>query len=417
MIKPIIAAGLFLMSSLANAETIVLGMGCFWGAEKRMAALPGVLDVESGYANGDVPGTYEAVLAHERRLKVGKASGRNHAEVIKVTFDPKTVGLEQVLARFWESHDPTQGDRQGNDVGSNYRSAICTNDDAQLAVAQRTRDTYQAALKDAGRGAITSEIAPLKVYFSAEDYHQDYLKKNPDGYCGLGGTGVKYPGSVQSATASEPAKPLDPKALNATRQLIVFEAEDCAYCKQFKAEVLDGWRSEVGIARTLSVEPPAGWKLEKALFATPTIVLFENGREVARFTGWQGDQPRFWKWLGFQLLTPAQQQIAFAQGTERPGSGSHLDEKRPGTFVDPISGAALFRSDTKFDSGTGWPSFFNPLPGALTEHTDTAHGMRRVEVRSASSGIHLGHVFDDGPPPTGKRYCINGNVLKFVPDN
>ncbi|HYN78314.1 MAG TPA: peptide-methionine (S)-S-oxide reductase MsrA, partial [Lamprocystis sp. (in: g-proteobacteria)] len=259
-----------MMSTLANAETIVLGMGCFWGAEKRMAELPGVLDVESGYANGEVPGTYDAVLAHERQLKMGNAAGRNHAEVIKVRFDPKAVGLEQVLARFWESHDPTQGDRQGNDVGSNYRSAIYTADDAQLAVAQKTRDTYQAALKGAGRGAITTEVAPLKAYFSAEDYHQDYLKKNPNGYCGLGGTGVKYPGSVQSAKASARAKPLDPKALDAKRQLIVFEADDCAYCKQFKAEVLDGWRSEVGIARTLSVEPPVGWKLEKALFATPT---------------------------------------------------------------------------------------------------------------------------------------------------
>ena len=212
------------------------------------------------------------------------------------------------------------------------------------------------------------------------------------------------------------SKPLDAKSLNLKRQLIVFEATDCAYCKQFKAEVLDKWKSEVPIARTYSTEPPAGWKLEKALFATPTIVLFENGKEVSRFTGYNGEQPRFWKWLGFHLLTPEQQKIAFEQGTEYPGTGSHLDEKRPGTFVDPITGAALFRSDTKFDSGTGWPSFFNPLPGALTEHVDNAHGMRRVEVRSASSGIHLGHVFDDGPKPSGKRYCINGNVLKFVPD-
>ncbi len=100
----------------------------------------------------------------------------------------------------------------------------------------------------------------------------------------------------------------------------------------------------------------------------------------------------------------------------RSGTGSNLDEKRPGTFVDPISGVALFRSDTKFESGTGWPSFFNPLPGAITLHEDVSMGMKRVEVRSASSGIHLGHVFDDGPPPTHKRYCINGNVLKFVPD-
>ena len=99
-----------------------------------------------------------------------------------------------------------------------------------------------------------------------------------------------------------------------------------------------------------------------------------------------------------------------------PGSGSHLDEKRPGFYVDPITGANLFRSDAKFESGTGWPSFFNPVEGALELRVDNSHGMRRVEVLSKSSGIHLGHVFDDGPPPTGKRYCINGNVLKFVPD-
>jgi len=183
MIKLMIALGLFIMTTLANADTIVLGMGCFWGAEKRMAELPGVLDVESGYANGDMPGTYKAVIAHERRLKTGKASGRNHAEVVKVTFDPQAVSLEQVLERFWESHDPTQGDRQGNDVGSNYRSAVYTANAAQQAVARNTRDTYQMALNAAGRGTITTEVAPLKAYFKAEEYHQDYLKKNPSGYC------------------------------------------------------------------------------------------------------------------------------------------------------------------------------------------------------------------------------------------
>jgi peptide methionine sulfoxide reductase msrA/msrB len=409
---------LFMIAGSSVADSIVLGMGCFWGAEKCMAELPGVIDVESGYANGDVPGTYEAVLAHEKRLKAGKVSKRNHAEVVKVTYDPAKVNLDQVLVRFWESHDPTQSDRQGNDIGSHYRSAIYTGGAAQLAVAKQTRDIYQAALKAAGRADITTEIAPLKAYFKAEEYHQDYLKKNPNGYCGLGGTGVKYPGltpSSKAAQSSPPAKPLDPKTLNAKRQVIVFEAEDCAYCKQFKTEILDAWKSEVAIARTMSVEPPTGWKLEKSLFATPTIVLFENGKEVSRYTGYNGDKPRFWKWLGFHLLSPEQQKIAFEQGTEPPGTGSHLDEKRPGTFVDPITGAALFRSDSKFNSDTGWPSFFNPLPGALTEHIDTSHGMRRVEVRSASSGIHLGHVFDDGPPPTGKRYCINGSVLKFVP--
>lgn len=398
-------------------DYVVLGMGCFWGAEKRMSELPGVVDVESGYANGDIEGSYDAILAHERAVKMGRTSKRNHAEVVKVTFDPAKVTLETVLAKFWESHDPTQGDRQGNDVGSNYRSAVYTHTPAQLETANKTRAVYQAALTQAGRGSITTEIAPLKKYYSAEDYHQDYLKKNPDGYCGLGGTGVKYPGGKTGMQAATPGAPqLDGKALSQGKQLVVFEAVDCAFCKQFKAEVLDHWKADVSIARTLNPNAPTGWKLEKALFATPTIVLFEKGREVSRYTGYNGDMARFWKWLGFQLLTPEQQKIAFEEGTERAFTGSHLDEKRPGYFVDPITGAHLFRSDTKFESGTGWPSFFNPVPGSITLHEDNALGMHRVEVRSASSGIHLGHVFDDGPPPTGKRYCINGNVLKFVPD-
>ncbi len=400
----------------SQLETIVLGMGCFWGAEKRMAAISGVVDVESGYANGDVPATYEAVLAQERAIKRGRSGKRNHAEVVKVTFDPARVDLETVLAGFWENHDPTQGNRQGNDIGTNYRSAIYTGDDMQLTVARKTRDAYQTALKAQGKGTITTEIEPLKVYQAAEGYHQDYLVKNPNGYCGLGGTGVKYPGTGSDTPAQAGHPRLDGAKLNQQRQLVVFEAEDCAYCDKFKADALDHWQSPVAVVRTLNPNPPEGWVLQKTLFATPTMVLFENGKEVSRFTGYNGELQRFWRWLGHQLLTPEQKRIAFENGTEYAFTGSHLDEKRPGTFVDPVTGAPLFRSDAKFESGTGWPSFFNPVDGALTLHEDRSHGMRRVEVRSASSGIHLGHVFDDGPPPTGKRYCINGNVLKFVPD-
>ncbi len=399
----------------AKVESIVLGMGCFWGAEKRMAELPGVMDVESGYANGEIDGSYEAVLAQEKLNRLGMSRKRNHAEVVKVTFDPAQTTLESVLIKFWESHDPTQGDRQGNDIGSNYRSAVYTSSAQQQDIARKTRDMYQKALTQAGKGAITTEIAPLKAYHPAEDYHQDYLKKNPNGYCGLGGTGVKFP-SPEAGYVSSVAPRLDVKTLNFERQLVVFEAEECAFCKQFKAEVLDHWKAAVPVARTLNPNPPGDWKLEKALFATPTIVLFEGGRETARYTGYNGDKARFWQWLGYRLLTPEQQRIAYAQGTEPAFTGSHLDEKRPGVFVDPVTGAPLFRSDTKFNSGTGWPSFFNPVPGSITLHEDVSHGMKRVEVRSASSGIHLGHMFDDGPPPTGKRYCINGNVLKFVPD-
>lgn len=413
----VIAMTTSMLAQAARTESIVLGMGCFWGAEKRMSEIPGVLDVESGYAGGDAEKAgYYDVLGLEKELRRGGAKVRNHAEVIKVTFDPDRVDLKAVLAKFWESHDPTQGDRQGNDVGSNYRSVIYYTGDAQKAVALETRDAFQQALTKAGRGAITTEIAPLRNYNRAEDYHQDYLKKNPNGYCGLGGTGVAYPGASSSGGAKAVPAPLDAAKLHFDRQLIVFEAEECPFCKQFQAEVLDGWKAGTPIVATFNPNPPQGWVLEKALFATPTIVLFEKGREVSRYTGYNGDKDRFWQWLGFQLLTPEQQKIAFEHGTERPFTGSHMDEKRPGTFVDPITGAPLFRSDTKFNSGTGWPSFFNPLPGSITLHEDDSYGMHRVEVRSASSGIHLGHVFDDGPPPTGKRYCINGNVLKFVPD-
>ncbi len=408
------------MNTNIQTDSIVLGMGCFWGAEKRMAELPGVLDVESGYANGEIDASYDAILAHERLVRAGQSHKRNHAEVVKVTFDPAQISLEQILAQFWQNHNPTQGDRQGNDIGSNYRSAIYTHNDAQRLIAEATRNTYQQALSKAGFGQITTEIAPLTHYGAAEDYHQDYLKKNPNGYCGLGGTGVLYPQTnqvnIQAPGLVATYHPLNAKDLNLAQQLIVFEAEDCAFCKQFKQEILNHWQAEVAVTTSLSPNPPQGWTLAKELFATPTIVLFQQGKEVARYTGYNGDKTRFWQWLGYQLLTPEQQRIAFEQGTERPFTGSHLDEKRPGVFVDPISGAPLFRTDTKFDSGSGWPSFFNPIEGSITYHEDYSHGMVRVEVRSASSGIHLGHVFNDGPPPSYKRYCINGNVLKFVPD-
>ena len=408
-------------NSTIKTDYIVLGMGCFWGAEKRMSEIPGVLDVESGYAGGDLTGVgYQQILDHERKLSTGRTTARNHAEVIKVTFDPAKVTLETVLAKFWENHNPTQGDRQGNDVGSNYRSAIYYHDETQKDLALNTQKAYQQALSTAGYGAITTETLPLKNYITAEEYHQNYLQKNPNGYCGLGGTGVKYPASgqlaTQTATGGNLTQPLDGKDLNFAQQLVIFEAEHCEYCKLFDKEVLNQWQAAVPVVATMNTNPPAGWTLEKPLFATPTVVLFRNGQEVTRYTGYNGEQANFWKWLGFQLLTPEQQKIAFAQGTEPPFTASNLDEKRPGRFVDPISCATLFLSQTKFNSGTGWPSFFDPVEGSVTLHDDHSHGMKRIEVRSASSGIHLGHVFDDGPPPSHKRYCINGNVLKFVPD-
>lgn len=198
----------------------------------------------------------------------------------------------------------------------------------------------------------------------------------------------------------------------ANEQLVVFESETCSSCKAFNKDILANWKSTLKIKKTYSMQAPKGWELNEELWATPTVILFEDGKEVSRYTGYDGNKQVFWQWLGLQTLTPEQKKIAFESGTERAFTGSLLDNHAPGFYVDPISGEQLFRSDNKFNSGTGWPSFFNPVPGSIVYKDDG----NRVEVLSASSGIHLGHVFDDGPPPTGKRYCINSAVLKFVAD-
>ena len=165
-------------------ESLVVGMGCFWGAERIFWRMPGVYSTSVGYAGGYTPNpTYEEVC-----------SGlTGHTEVVLVVFDPKVISLEAILRTFWENHDPTQGMRQGNDFGTQYRSAVYFANAEQREAALATRDAYQAQLTAAGYGEITTEIAPLTDYFYAEPYHQQYLGKNPNGYCGIGGTGVSCP--------------------------------------------------------------------------------------------------------------------------------------------------------------------------------------------------------------------------------
>ncbi len=167
----------------APLEEAVFALGCFWGAERLFWELPGVFSTAAGYAGGHTPNpTYEEVC-----------SGRTaHAEVVRVIFDPRVTSYEALLKAFWESHDPMQGMRQGNDVGTQYRSAIYTASDAQRRAAEASRRTYQERLTAAGRGAITTEIRDAPTFYYAEDYHQQYLAKNPNGYCGLSGCGVAY---------------------------------------------------------------------------------------------------------------------------------------------------------------------------------------------------------------------------------
>jgi len=171
-------------------ETAIFGLGCFWGAERIFWQTPGVWTTAVGYAGGFTPNpTYEEVC-----------SGRTgHAEVVLVVFDPKVVSYEELLKAFWESHDPTQGMRQGNDVGTQYRSAIYATSPAQARAAEASKRQYAAALGDAGYGTITTEIREAPEFYYAEDYHQQYLAKNPNGYCGIGGTGVSCPVGVAAA--------------------------------------------------------------------------------------------------------------------------------------------------------------------------------------------------------------------------
>jgi peptide-methionine (S)-S-oxide reductase len=167
----------------ADLREAVFGLGCFWGAERLFWQLAGVYSTAVGYAGGFTPNpTYEEVCTGET----------GHTEVVRVIYDPKRIGYEELLKVFWESHDPTQGMRQGNDVGTQYRSAIYVTDKEQQAAAEASKRVYQAQLTAAGRGTITTEIRDAPEFFYAEDYHQQYLAKNPDGYCGIGGCGVPF---------------------------------------------------------------------------------------------------------------------------------------------------------------------------------------------------------------------------------
>jgi peptide-methionine (S)-S-oxide reductase len=168
----------------AGTALATFGLGCFWGAERLFWKLPGIVSTAVGYAGGYTPNpTYREVCSGQT----------GHTEVVQVAFDPRQVAYETLLKTFWEAHDPTQGMRQGNDVGTQYRSAIYWHDEAQRRAADQSKTAYEQALGAAGHGTITTEIAPAPPFYYAEEYHQQYLAKNPGGYCGIGGTGVSCP--------------------------------------------------------------------------------------------------------------------------------------------------------------------------------------------------------------------------------
>ena len=293
-------------------KTIYLAGGCFWGTAHLFSLVPGVKNTTTGYANSIVANpTYQEVC-----------TGRTHAaETVKVDYYETQIGLSDLLMLYFRSIDPVSVNRQGGDSGTQYRTGIYYTDESDREVIEVMLATLQRRHSE----PIAIEFGPLQNFYPAEEYHQDYLVKNPDGYCHV-----------------NPA--------------LFAEARNMSYKSNHKSELR------------------------------------------AR-------------------LTPLQWEVTQHGATERPYVNEYDDEFRPGIYVDITDGTPLFVSSRKYNSGCGWPAFTKPISqDIVTEHEDLSFGRRRTEVRSASSGSHLGHVFPDGPAEEGGlRYCINSAALRFIP--
>ncbi len=303
-------------ASSPTQQAIFAG-GCFWCMEKPFEQLEGVLSVESGYSGGTTSNpTYE-----------NYARG-GHIEVVRIVYDPKRVSYKKLLATYWHQVNPTDGGGQFVDRGHAYTTAIFYLNDEQRQEAEASKE----ALSKSGvfHQEIVTPILPAATFYPAEEYHQDYYRKNP----------IRYH-FYRSHSGRD----------------------------DFLEKT---WRD---------VKPPAGSKADLR-----------------------------------SRLTPLQYKVTQEEGTEPPFDNLYWDNKAPGVYVDIVSGEPLFSSTDKFASGTGWPSFTRPLvAGNVVEHEDRSLFMTRTEVRSKEGGSHLGHVFTDGPAPTGLRYCINSAALRFVP--
>ncbi len=389
--------------STNHIEKIVLGSGCFWGAEKGYEALEGVIDAVSGYADG------EGVRPNYREITkfTNKFNPNNHAEVVEVTFNRNLISIEDLMIHYLESHDPTQFNRQGNDIGTQYRSIVLFSNNSQKQKILELISEYQILLNEEGYGQIRTAVKPLKKFFKAENYHQDYIKKNPNGYCPDHSTGVRFVRNI-----AEPKN--DNSKLKVGKNIVVIEPSGyCPYCDKLREDVLNEYAGNIPLHYRKASELE-GINLVTPTWATPTILFIQDGKEVFGYQGYL-NQKDFYKALGsFQLGNSEAYRVAFNDGTDARFCKEYeiFKDTPDGVFVDKLSGAPLFDTRDRFNSGTGWLSFTRPVEGSVYRRADNSYGMKRIEIRSVSSDIHLGHVFPDGPNGL-PRYCINATVLNF----
>ena len=389
--------------STSHLEKIVLGSGCFWGAEKGYEALPGVVDAVSGYADGyGVRPSYRDITKF-----INKFNSNNHAEVVEVTYNKNIISTKDLLQHYYESHDPTQVNQQGNDIGTQYRSIILYTNKEQQRVAENLTFEYQQLLSNSGYGQIATIVKPLERFFRAESYHQDYIAKNPNGYCPDHSTGIKF-------AKENPIEQKNNSELLNGKTIVVIEPQGyCPYCEKFKSLVVDNYQGNIPIFFRLAVQLDL-LQISTPTWATPTIIFLEEGKEVFAHQGYMSSK-EFYKALGlFKLGNSETYKVAFEEGTDaRFCKEYEIFKNTPdGIFVDKLSGAHLFDTRDRFNSGTGWLSFTKPVDGSVYRRADNSYGMRRIEIRSKTSDIHLGHVFPDGPNGL-PRYCINATVLEF----